>query len=286
MEAANPAGSGHGGADSLKILFSTGSINRLPIETVFRSIKDAGFDGCDLVIGHEFNDPVYRERVLECSRMLPVFSIHAPYTHVEALGNDVQAVKYSVELAKELRSDVVTIHPPSRFLRQSSFLRWFKGVIDFQSALDCKTVALALENMSLTRSVFPTYLLTDYRKLIEFGMARNLYFTYDITHLGSCRQDTVEALLLYLETDRLRNVHISDYSLQKRRSHLGIGRGELPIERILNTLRKLGYDFCVTLEMAPYELPRTDKWLFEVMSYACSYLRLHLGKEVSRAEKP
>jgi sugar phosphate isomerase/epimerase len=265
----------------LKILFSSGSINRLPLETVFELTRDAGFDGCDLVIDHQFNDPALWGLVVEYSQILPVCSIHAPYAHVDALGDDVQAVMRSVELAKELKSHVVTFHPPSRFYRQSGFLRWFKGVKDFQSAFDCGPVALALENMPLTRSVFPTYLLTDYRKLIEFGMTRNLYFTYDITHLGSCGQDTIEGLLLYLGTGRLRNVHVSDYSLRKRRSHLGMGRGELPIARILNTMWKLGYDSCVTLEMAPHEFPRTREWLLETMSYACSYLRFQLGQDTT-----
>jgi sugar phosphate isomerase/epimerase len=268
------------GVNQLKILFSSGSINSLSLEAVFSLARDAGFDGCDLVMDHQFNDPAHWDRVVEYSQILPVYSIHAPYAHVEALGNDVQALMRSVELAKELKSHVVTFHPPSRFSKQSGFLRWFKGVKDFQSAFDCGPVALALENMPLTRSIFPTYLLTDYRKLLEFGMKRNLFFTYDITHLGSCGQDTIEALLLYLGTERLKNVHVSDYSLLKRRSHLGMGRGELPIGRLLNTMWKLGYDSCVRLEMAPHEFPRTTEWLFEAMSYACSYLRLQLGQEV------
>lgn len=263
----------------MKILFSSGSITKLPLEAVFELSRDAGFDGCDLVIDHQFNNPDHRNRVVECSRIVPVFSIHAPYAHVEALGSDVEAMTYSVELARELGSHVVTFHPPSRFSQQSSFLRWFKGVRDFQSAFECRNVALALENMPLTRSVFPTYLLTDYRKLIEFGLERNLYFTYDITHLASCNQDTIEGLLLYLETGRLRNIHVSDYSARKRRSHLGMGRGELPITRILNTMWKLGYDSCITLEMSPHEFPRTKEWLFEAMAHACSYLRLHLRQE-------
>jgi sugar phosphate isomerase/epimerase len=264
----------------LKILFSTGSINHLPLEDLFVLVRDAGFDGCDLVLGTEFNDPAHGNRVRECSRhILPVHSIHAPYAHVASLGNDVQAVKRSVELAKELHSQVVTFHPPSWFSRQFSFLRWFRSVRDFQSVLECGSVALALENMPLSRRIFPAYVLADYRSLIRFGVGRNLYFTCDTTHLGSCGEDIIEGLLFYLGTGRLRNVHVSDYSVRGRRSHLGIGQGELPIGRFLNTLWRLNYDACVTLEMAPQELPRTKEWLLEVMSYACSYLRLQLGQD-------
>lgn len=270
----------------MKILFSTGSISHLPLEDVFDLARNAGFDGCDLVMGREFNDPGYEDRVLNCRHILPIFSIHAPYAHVAALGNDVQAVRRSVELAEELGSHVVTFHPPSWSARQLGFLRWFRSVKDFQKALGCETVALSLENMPLIRPILPAYALTNYRKLIKFGLARNLYFTYDITHMGSCNEDIVEALLLYLGTGRLRNVHVSDHSLLSGRSHLGIGRGDLPISRLLNTMRRLGYDSCVTLEVAPHEFPRTKEWLIKVLFYACSYLRLHLRQGPIDSEKP
>lgn len=265
----------------MRILFSTGSVTHLPIESVFELVKEAGFDGCDLVMGRLFNDPGYRSRVVDCMRVLPIYSIHAPYAHIEAFGDEVQALRRSLELAEELGSQVVTFHPPSWFARQFSFLRWFRRVRDFQAELGCKSVDLALENMPLRRLILPTYVLSDYRRLVKFGMARNLYFTYDVTHLGSCGQDIVDALLLYLGTGRLRNVHVSDYSLWREKSHLGIGRGELPIVRLLNTMSRLGYDSCVTLELAPQELPKTREWLLKVMSYVCSYLRLQLGIDES-----
>jgi sugar phosphate isomerase/epimerase len=270
----------------VRILFSTGSVAHMPIESVFELVKEAGFDGCDLVLGPEFNDPKYRQRVTDCLRILPICSMHSPYRRVEAFGDQVHSLRYSVELAKELGSEVVTFHPPSWYDREFRFLRWFLQVKDFQRELSCDHVALALENMPLRRLVLPTYALNGFRRLIKFGMAHNLYFTYDITHMGSCGHDIVDALLLYMRTARLRNVHVSDYSLWREQSHLGIGRGELPIVRLLNTMKRLDYDACVTLELAPNELPRTKEWLSKVISYTCSYLRLQLGVSESGSAPP
>jgi sugar phosphate isomerase/epimerase len=261
----------------VKILFSTGSVTHLPIESVFELVREAGFDGCDLVIGREFNDPKYRQRVTDCLKILPICSMHSPYMRVDAFGDQAQSVQRSIEFAKELGSQVVTFHPPSWYDREFTFLRWFRQVKDFQRELQCDRVALALENMPMRRLIIPTYALNSFRSLIKFGMARNLYFTYDITHMGSCGHDVIDAFLLYMRTGRLRNVHVSDYSLWREQSHLGIGRGELPIGRLLNTMKRLNYDSCVTLELAPNELPRTKEWLSKVITYVCSYLRLQLG---------
>jgi sugar phosphate isomerase/epimerase len=274
---------GGGGADKpIKILFSTGSITHLPIEDVFTLARDAGFDGCDLVVGKSFNRPDYRERIRECSRILPVYSMHAPFVHIAAFGNEVEALGRSVELAHEYGTKVITFHPPSWLAREFRFLRWFRKVRDFQKELGCENVRLAIENMPLLRLVLPSYVLNNFQKLIKFGMERNLFFTYDVTHIGTYGYDIVDAFLLYIETGRLQNIHLSDYSLWREKSHLGIGRGELPIVRLLNTMTRMGYRSFVTLELAPQELPRTKEWLLKVLTYVCSYLELQLGqREIS-----
>ena len=142
--------------------------------------------------------------------------------------------------------------------------------------LSCEPLRLTIENMPLIKLILPPYVLNNFQRLIAFGVERNLHFTFDITHLGTYGYDTVKAFVRYLETGRLRNVHISDYSLWREKEHLGIGRGELPIVRLLNTMRRLGYDEMVTLEISPHELPRTREWLLKVMSYSAALLRLHL----------
>jgi sugar phosphate isomerase/epimerase len=104
------------------------------------------------------------------------------------------------------------------------------------------------------------------------------YFTYDITHISTYGYDIIPVFLRYLKTGRLRNVHLSDYSTWNEKSHLGIGRGELPVVRLLNTMRRMGFDEKVTLEMQPQELPRKTEWLQRVLTYAADYLKLHLTR--------
>jgi sugar phosphate isomerase/epimerase len=264
----------------MKILFSTGSLNRLPIREVFFLARAAGFDGCELVVSKRFNKPEYVDEIIKCLDILPVCSLHAPYVHISSWGNEKQTLKKSVELAWQLGAEVVTFHPPSWLAREFRFYRWFRKIKDFQKEFDCTAACLSIENMPLLKAVIPTYILNGYKKLIRYGLRRNLYFTYDITHIGTYGHDIVNVFLKYHDTGRLKNIHVSDYSLWREKSHLGIGRGELPIARLLNTASRLGYNEIVTLELMPQELPRTEEWLLKVMSYSAAYLKLHLNREV------
>ncbi len=261
----------------MRILLSTGSLSYLPIEDVFDIAGQAGFDGCELVIGDHFDDAGYMERVEEAVRILPVHSIHAPYIKLRGWGESPEALFHTLEAAKKLGAKVVTFHPPSWFSMELGFLKWFRKVKDFQKELSCEGVFLALENMPLVGGhlMLAPYFLNSYEDLIVFGIERNLYFTYDTTHMGAFKKDVVAPFLEYFRTGRLKNIHLSDYKGIKE--HLFLGRGELPVVRFLGTLRRLGYDGCVTLELAPQELPKARDWLIKALTFQSSFMRLHLG---------
>ena len=121
------------------------------------------------------------------------------------------------------------------------------------------------------------YVLNDYRDLLEFGVRKNLYFTFDTTHCATFGGDVIAAFLTVFKTGRLKNVHISDYG--NSRSHLFLGSGELPVAKLLSTMMRLGYDGMVTLEVSPRELPRTREWLVKVMKYQLAFLKMNLGME-------
>ena len=263
----------------MKILFSSGTLYQLPLEEVFRLAKEAGFDGCDLVVNRSLDEPRFKERMKEALAILPAYSLHVPFTRLEVWGTQVGALVRSVQTARELGIRMVNFHPPSWFHHEITFYRWFRKIDDFQKELDCQDVLLAIENMPLIgkRLKLAPYTLNDYKDLIEFGIKRNLYFTFDTTHIGTFDYDTVVSFLSFYKTERLKNVHLSDSMAAE--SHLFPGRGALPIARLLNTMRKVGYDEMVTLEVAPQELPITKDLLVRMMRYAASFMRMHLGRE-------
>jgi sugar phosphate isomerase/epimerase len=263
----------------MQVLLSTGSLGNRPIRDIFLLAREAGFDGCELVVGKNFNRLTYEKEVAECLAILPIHTIHAPYVHIAAWGDERQALTRCMELARGFGVKVVTFHPPSWLSREFKFYKWFKKVHDFQNEFGFEGCFISIENMPLIKLVIPPYFLNNFKKLIRYGLERNLSFTYDITHIGTYGYDIVDAFLIYYDTGRLKNIHLSDYSLWREKSHLGIGRGELPVVKLLNTMRRIGYDGMVTLEIAPQELPKTNEWLLKVMSYSAAFLKLHLGQK-------
>ena len=262
----------------MKILFSTGCLFHLPVRDVFTIAEKAGFEGCDLVIDARYNDDRYIDKARECLEILPVYSVHAPFVKMRSWGSTYDGLARTVGIAKTLGASVVNFHPPSWYSMEMKFFKWFKKVNDFQEEFGCGECSLAIENMPLLgrRLMLAPYVLNAYEDLITFGLERNLYFTCDTTHLGTFEGDVTAAFLKFFETKRLKNVHISDYANFK--SHLFLGRGVLPLARLLNTMRRLGYQGFVTLELSPHELPKTREWLIRMLSFQASFLKLHLGK--------
>lgn len=264
----------------MNILFSTGCLYYLPMRDAFLLAREAGFDGCELVLDRRFNDSRSIDAALECNTILPVQSIHAPFMKMNAWGNQVYCLQRSIEIAKILGTRIVNFHPPNWFSMEVAFFRWFRKVKDFQEKLGSDGVILTIENMPRIgkRLLLAPYILNDFEVLIEFGMSRNLYFTFDTTHLATFGNDVISAFLAFFRTRRLRNIHLSDFG--DHESHLYLGCGDLPVVKLLNTIGRLGYDEMVTLEISPHELPRTRDWVVKMLQDQVTFMRMHLRREV------
>jgi len=261
----------------MKILFSTGCLYYLPLKEIFSLAKEAGFDGCELLIDRQVNRPDYLDIVRECCEILPVYSIHAPFLKIDAWGSKTNAIVETVKITQAIKASIINFHPPSWLSVELIFFRWFKRMEDFQKALGSEGIRLTIENMPRVgkRLMLTPYILNDYNDLIDYGIKRNLDFTFDTTHLGTFGIDPVVGFLRFFKTGRLRNIHISDYN--ETDSHLFLGRGDMPVAKFLNTIRRLGYDEMITLEISPKELPRTRHWMLKMMKYQLSFLKFHLG---------
>jgi sugar phosphate isomerase/epimerase len=262
----------------MKVLLSTGSLFYLPLRETFRLARETGFDGCELVINRGLDDPRYREVVAESAAGFPICSVHAPYAKLRNWGALPEGLARTIEFAREIGIGVVNFHPPAWYPLQLDYYKWFRKIADFQRELAGDATTLTIENMPLMgkRLRLAPYVLNDFKDLIEFGVRKNLCFTFDVTHLATFDEDPVAAFLAYFKSGRLRNIHLSDYA--ESESHLFLGRGDLPIVQLLNTMQAVGYDGMITLELAPNEYPRADEWLVKVMRYLASFIKMHVGR--------
>jgi sugar phosphate isomerase/epimerase len=255
----------------MQISISTGTLFIFGFRKAFEIAAEAGFDGLELIINHDFQRINVRKLLAELSGIKPILSIHAPFMPLDGWGGPVDSLKRSVELAAEAGVPLVNFHPPSWIGFELSFWRWMYRIHDFQQEVGGGEVALCLENMPW-KGRFKTnqHILSQTEKMIEFVVERNLFQTFDCTHMGSGKANFINDFYQFYNTGRIRNVHFSDYG--HGREHLLPGRGILPLTRFLNHLRNTDYNQTLTLELSPHEFPRDVRIIVESLKEIKNYL--------------
>ena len=259
------------------ITLSSGTLFTFPISKVFEIAREARFDGVELIINQEFQKVNCRRLLDELGSVLPIKSIHAPFMPLDGWGSPVDSLKRSVELAIYAGVPLVNFHPPSWLGCEVAFWRWMYGVQDFQREVGENLVIVTVENMPwVGKFRINPHILSGTEKMIEFIQERNLYQTFDCTHMGSGHTNFINDFYAFYETGRIRNIHFSDYGYG--REHLLPGRGILPLTRFLNHLRNTLYDNTLTLELSPYEFPKDEMVITESLRDIREYLLIETEK--------
>ncbi|TSK06213.1 MAG: sugar phosphate isomerase/epimerase [Geobacter sp.] len=261
----------------MRISISAGTLFIFPLPKAFAMAREAGFDGVELVINQEFQKVNSRRLVKELAEIMPIFSIHAPFLQLDGWGSPVDSLKRCVEIAAECGIGLVNFHPPSWMGCEFAYWRWLYRMQDFQKEIGGDQVTLTLENMPWTGKYrINGYILSETQKLIEFLHERNLFLTFDCTHMGSGRANFINDFYLCYNSGRIRNIHFSDYG--HGRQHLLPGHGILPLTRFLNHLRNTEYNDILTLELSPHEFPKGEQIIIESLKEILAYLRQETDK--------
>jgi len=261
----------------MRISISAGTLFIFPLRKAFAMAAEAGFDGVELVINQEFQKVSSRRLIKELARTIPILSIHAPFMPLDGWGGPVDSLKRCVEIAADCGIRLVNFHPPSWVGMEFRYWRWLYRMQDFQQEIGGNEVALTLENMPWTGKYrINGYILSETQKMIEFIKERNLYLTFDCTHMGSGRANFINDFYLFYNSGRIRNIHFSDYG--HGRQHLLPGHGILPLTRFLNHLRNTAYNDILTLELSPHEFPKGEQIIVQSLKEILAYLRRETAK--------
>jgi sugar phosphate isomerase/epimerase len=263
----------------MKLSISTGTLFTFPLPTAMAMAKEAGFTGVELIINQEFQRTSSRGLIQHLQQILPINSIHAPFMPLDGWGSPVDSLKRSVELAHEADIPIVNFHPPSWLGFEIGFLRWLYHIHDFQKEVGTDRVRVAMENMPWTGKFrINQYILSATDSMVEFLNERNLYMTFDSTHMGSGHTNFINDFYDCYNSKRVINIHFSDYGHGKE--HLLPGHGILPLSRFLNHLAHTDYDQTLTLELSPHEFPRDPA----IIVRSLVEIREYLEKETRRED--
>jgi sugar phosphate isomerase/epimerase len=261
----------------MRISVSTGTLFTFPLRKVFQIAGSVGFDGLELIINQDFQKVNTRKVVNELAEIMPILSIHAPFMPLDGWGSPMDSLKRCVEIAVDCRVPLVNFHPPSWMGVEVGFWRWMYRILDFQKEIGQGKVLVTLENMPwVGKYKVNPHILSNTEKMIEYIRERNLFLTFDCTHMGSGKANFINDFYLFYNSGRIRNIHFSDYG--HGREHLLPGHGILPLTRFLNHLSTTDYNETLTLELSPHEFPRDETIIVESLKEILAYLRRETAK--------
>lgn len=254
-----------------RVALSTSSVYPSDCETAFRLASELGYDGIEVMV---LADPVSQSasalRALSERYRLPVVSVHAPTLlvtqRVYGTSDPWTKVDRSIDLAQELGSDLVVVHPPFRWQRD-----YAEGFADGVAVREVdREIRLAVENMFPWRArhrEVQAY-LPDWDPVPQpFDNV-----TLDLSHTATAGSDVLA--MQQALGDRLVHVHLADGSGSVRDEHLVPGRGGQPCGPFLERLVDAGYRGDVVLEVSTRRLTPGDRILD--LAEALAFARLYL----------
>ena len=225
--------------------------NLVPDE-VFATLRKSGVDGIELFLPSyakvRFDDIKEAKEVLDIHHM-PVLSVHQSLRFFSK--TKIAEITTLFAMADVMGAKVIVLHMSS-----AGKQLFDKEYTDTLHSLEEKYgIKVGFENREkYIGSLFDGY-GWDQEKFATLMKESGFSITLDTTHLAQAGGDIVK--FFRDNKDRIINIHISDYkphflnsSLRPFRfKHLPLGKGKLPIDEFISTLKKEKYKGLVTMEM-------------------------------------
>lgn len=248
------------------------SVADLPLnistQKIFHCAKKYGFDGVEVLPGFKLYPHVNKISKNAKLYSIKVLSIH----HQFSFGKVWISSENCFSLARKLNATIV-VHPLKKYsLNDSLQQKYLKEMRRLSKEF---SVPVSLENMGNESSI-PLYKFISHshphtRNLeMLYKIVKRYEFnaTFDTSHADMTAPHLNDSFKkLYPHID---NIHLSDYTLEKK--HLGLGKGQLEVENFLQYLKKNNYKGKITLELSP-RLYCKEKDYFKEIKDSASIIR-------------
>lgn len=223
-----------------------------PLQKVFTSLKKSGVEGIELLLP-SFT-PVTDQHIDQIQQVLtqhnmPVFSIHQKLRFFTK--TKIAEITHLFHIADQLGAKVIVLH-----MNTAGKQFFDANYTSLLHSLERKYhITVGFENMEKHAASF----FFPHRWHHEIFSAlideKDFNITFDTTHLAHSGGDIIA--FFKKNKKRIVNIHLSDYrhhflnsSLRPMRfKHMPLGKGVLPIQDFLQTLKQEDYKGLVTMEI-------------------------------------
>ena len=255
---------------------STGPFWAYELEQAMDAIAEAGFSEIEVMVTREpkTQDPDIPLR-LASERGLHIGSIHGPFLAITKNiwgAEPIAKIHRGVEMCRAVGADTFIVHPP--YLWERDYARW---ILEESAAYsEEQGVKVAVETM------YPRWVagrrLRAHRWLEPRELAEAAtHVVIDTSHLTVARKDVLSALDVL--APKLVHVHLSNNAGDGRDGHLELERGVVPVERVLNELRRLPYAGAISLELSVIRYLERPKELVQMLRRSREYVDARMTRE-------
>lgn len=225
------------------ITLSTDSLKGYGLNRIFKFIKEAGFDGADLLIDPRDYDSQNTDYIKELMDefQIPVVALQTP------ANGTAKNVIDAVAMAKILGSKIIVIQPPKMF--NFKYIKWLTNEVP--KIRQREEISIALENASseMFLGIIPEHALNNLNELRKFKHA-----SLDTTRVAQKKDDLIR--VYHILKKYLVHVHVSN--MKKGKGYALPDEGILPLESFMTKLKQEGYRGAVSFKIHPKFLQAGD----------------------------
>lgn len=220
------------------------------------------FDFLEVVIESPLNTSAMEETIRLCNKYPFPKTVHAPFIENNILCTDefmrngsVEEILTTMELAKQIHAERVTIHP-GKLNRFRDFMKPYLRPIFLNSVKRITEVYQQkyLKDFVLCMEIMPKYegIFTDADEILDFLKTPEcapLHITLDSSHAWTGGgNDVLFAAVKKLNTN-LAHFHLVDNDNLTTDLHVSLGKGKIDFKGLMQSITEIKYDGTIVVEL-------------------------------------
>lgn len=257
----------------MEFAFSTNAFKKFSLNDTINILSKIGYNGIEILcdIPHAYPENLTNSDINELKQLLSklkisisnlnaftLFAIGDTH-HPSWIENDIESRKMRIdhtldciELARKLGVSNISTEPGgpvnSQGLSEKELFRIFENGIN--------EVLKTAENENVTVLVEPEpgLLIENSEQFIKFIKnfdSKHIGLNFDIGHFFCVGEDPSQ--VIYKLSEYVRHVHLEDIAADRTHHHLMLGEGAIDIESMFKSMKDIGYEGFITIELYPYQ---------------------------------
>lgn len=257
----------------MEIAFSTNAFKKFSLKDTINALSEIGFKAIEILcdVPHACPKTLTVYEVFEIKQLLSklgmrvsnlnAFTLFAQGDtyHPSWIDSTSDARKIRIEhtmdcikLAHKLGASNISTEPGGPIINDGLSEKELLKI--FENGLNEILPIAEKENVTILVEPEPGLLIENSQQFINFIKnfdSKHIGLNFDIGHFFCVGEDPSEAV--YRLSEYIRHVHLEDIAASRKHNHLMLGEGAIDISHVLESLKDVGYDGFVTIELYPYQ---------------------------------